>query len=84
MTSTTRKTWSIRPTCGHEALHNYTSPRLAKAHAQAHADRSGCPVHLTFTDVDGSPVAVKTLRPRFHGPWLPCQTARSERQAFDD
>jgi hypothetical protein len=74
--------YTARPTCGHESL-TYRTLKLAKAHGQAHANRSGKPVHITKTD-QGQLSAVCTMKPTTCGPWMPCETARTESQRYDD
>ena len=60
--------YTVSPTCGHEAL-TYKTLKLAKAHAQAHADRSGCALHIT----GGTRTIIIT--PSIYGVWLPCEVA---------
>lgn len=67
-----KTTYAIIPTCGHEPL-TYSRLILAKAHAQAHADRSGCEVHIeAYTDTTRRYVC--TQYPKVYGPYLPCES----------
>ena len=73
--------YTIHPTCGHESL-TYRVLKLAKAHAQAHADRSGCPVHVTRGS--NAQTFIVTQRPRIYGPYVPCCPDHLDAGRFDD